>query len=208
MTLQVIGAGLGRTGTLSLKLALEQLGLGPCYHMLEVFKNPAAPDWWSAAADGAPDWEKIFEGYGATVDWPSASFYAQLAQAYPQAKVILTERDPEAWFASTQATIFQGPYTPDSDDPFRRMTWKVIGSLFDGRMSDHDHVIDVYLRHNAKVRETIPADRLLVYDLKQGWAPLCAFLGVPAPDSPMVHVNTTQEFIEKIRPNIPAAPVA
>lgn len=95
MTLEVIGAGLGRTGTLSLKLALEQLGFGPCYHMTEVFKNLPAAGWWVDAADGRPDWEKIFQGYRAAVDWPSATFYAELAAAYPGAKVILTERDPE-----------------------------------------------------------------------------------------------------------------
>ncbi|MDE2487101.1 MAG: sulfotransferase family protein, partial [Alphaproteobacteria bacterium] len=106
MTLKVIGAGYGRTGTMSLKLALEQLGFGPCYHMVEVFKNPQAPAWWLEAADGRPDWAKIFNGYSATVDWPSATFYRELAEAYPDAKVILTERDPEAWFRSTQATIF------------------------------------------------------------------------------------------------------
>jgi Sulfotransferase domain len=106
MTLKVIGAGFGRTGTLSLKLALEQLGFGPCYHMVEVFKNPEAPGWWVDAADGNADWSKIFAGYDACVDWPAVTFYAALADAYPQAKVILTERDPEEWFRSTQATIF------------------------------------------------------------------------------------------------------
>jgi hypothetical protein len=103
MALHVIGAGFGRTGTLSLKLALEQLGLGPCYHMVEVFKNPQAIDWWIEAADGRPHWERIFEGYRACVDWPAATFYASLAEAYPAAKIVLTVRDPEAWFRSTQA---------------------------------------------------------------------------------------------------------
>src|ERR1700752_4054595 len=105
MTLSVIGAGFGRTGTMSLKLALEQLGLGPCYHMIEVFKNPKAPGYWEAAAHGQPvEWEEVFDGYGSTVDWPSATFYRELAEAYPAAKVVLTLRDPKAWFASTQAT--------------------------------------------------------------------------------------------------------
>src|ERR1700755_877814 len=102
MPLSVIGAGFGRTGTLSLKLALEQLGFGPCYHMVEVFKTPKAPGYWEAAADGRPvDWDQVFEGYRATVDWPSATFWRELAEAYPEAKVILTLRDPESWFAST-----------------------------------------------------------------------------------------------------------
>ena len=103
MSLDVIGAGFGRTGTMSLKLALEQIGFGPCYHMIEVFRNPAAPGMWEAVADGRTrDWEKIFAGFRSTVDWPSATYYKQLAEAYPKAKVILSQRDPEAWFRSTQ----------------------------------------------------------------------------------------------------------
>ena len=196
MPLSVIGAGYGRTGTMSLKLALEQLGLGPCYHMYEVFQNPAAPGYWEAAADGQPmDWGTVFAGFGATVDWPSATFYETLASAYPDAKVILTERDPEAWWKSTQATIFNwdapGAAIPE---PFLRMVQKVVGALFDQRIHDHDHVISVFKRHNARVREVIPPERLLVYEIADGWAPLCDFLGVPAPDGPMPKVNTTEEF--------------
>ncbi|MDB5448832.1 MAG: hypothetical protein JWQ97_4149 [Phenylobacterium sp.] len=194
MPLSVIGAGFGRTGTLSLKLALEQLGLGPCYHMLEVFKDPKAPGYWEAAADGRPvDWETVFKGFASSVDWPSATFYRELAQAYPQAKVVLTVRDPEAWFASTQATIFKADFS-NADDPWQRMAMKVIGDLFDRRMHDKDRLIEVYNRHNATVREVIPSERLLVYDVAEGWAPLCAFLGVPVPDGPMPKVNSTEEF--------------
>lgn len=193
MTLKVIGAGLGRTGTMSLKLALEQLGFGPCYHMVEVFKNPQAPRWWVEAAEGRPDWERIFEGYAATVDWPNATFYAELADHYPDAKVILTERDPEAWFRSTQQTIFAEGSSPPVAD-FGEMNEKVIRRLFGGRMHDHDHVIDVYQRHNAEVRRRIPAERLLVYQVAQGWEPLCAFLGVDIPETPMPKVNSTEEF--------------
>ncbi len=194
MTLKVIGAGYGRTGTMSLKLALEQLGFGPCYHMVEVFKNPEAPQWWVEAADGKPDWEKIFAGYNATVDWPNATFYAELAQAYPQAKVILSVRDPEAWFTSTQATIFP-EVLPADDTPFGRMFLKVIARLFDNRLRDHDHVIAQFDRHNAGVRARIPAERLLVYEAAQGWGPLCAFLGVPVPDAPMPKANSTEDFL-------------
>ena len=200
MTLRVIGAGFGRTGTHSLKLALEQLGFGPCYHMVEVFKNPVAVQWWIDAADGAPDWPKIFNGYRATVDWPSVTFYAQLASANPDAKVILTERDPEDWFRSTQATIFPNATPPDGDAPFDRMFRKVIGALFDDRMRDHDHVIDVFRRHNAEVRRRIAPERLLVYEVAQGWAPLCEFLGVPVPDTPMPKTNTTEEFQARVGP--------
>jgi len=181
---------------MSLKLALEQLGLGPCYHMVEVFKNPQAPDWWyEAAMDPAKaDWAKIFKGYCATVDWPNATYYKELADAYPKAKVILTERDAEDWFASTQATIFADRGPVDLDAPFPRMVRKVVFELFDSRMHDKDHVISVYRAHNAKVRETIAPERLLVYHVSDGWEPLCEFLGVAVPDGPTPKVNSRDEF--------------
>lgn len=198
MALSVIGAGFGRTGTLSLKLALEQLGFGPCYHMVEVFKNPKAPGYWEAAADrDAVDWAEVFAGYGATVDWPSATFYRELAEAFPEAKVVLTLRDPQAWFASTQATIFQHGFD-NAADPFQRMVSKVIGRLFDQRLHDEAHAIEVFNRHNETVRRAIPAERLLVYDVAEGWAPLCAFLGVEAPDTPMPRVNAKEDFARHI----------
>jgi hypothetical protein len=203
MPLKVIGAGFGRTGTLSLKLALEQLGFGPCYHMVEVFKHDAA-SLWVDASEGRPDWERIFDGYNSTVDWPSATYWRELAEAYPDAKVILTERDAEAWFASTQATIFPHETPPDDDVPFNRMFRQVIGRLFDQRMREHDHVIDVYRRHNAEVKASLPPERLLVYEVAQGWGPLCEFLDVPVPAEPMPNVNTTEEFrlrrADRVRP--------
>lgn len=198
MTLKVIGAGFGRTGTLSLKLALEQLGFGPCHHMVEVFKNPPSIAWWEAAADGKPDWAKIFDGFVSTVDWPSATFWRELAAAYPEAKMILTVRDPQAWFKSTQATIFKHMAERDPEDPFTRMVLKVVGDLFDRRMDDRERLIAVYEAHNAEVRATIPPERLLVYEVAQGWGPLCAHLGVPVPDAPMPKVNSREDFGREI----------
>jgi hypothetical protein len=199
MPLSVIGAGFGRTGTMSLKLALEQLGMGPCYHMSEVFKNPAAPGYWEAAADGKPvDWEEVFAGYRSTVDWPSATFYKELADAYPDAKVILTVRDPEAWFMSTQATIFASRIFEDATSDWGRMVLKVVGDLFDREMSNKAKLIDVYNRHNETVQRVIPAQRLLVYDLSEGWNPLCRFLGVPVPDEPMPNTNSTEDFKRRL----------
>lgn len=198
MPLSVIGAGLGRTGTLSLKLALEQLGFAPCYHMVEVFKDPQAPDFWAAAAERSPpDWEVIFEGYRASVDWPGARFWRELADAYPAAKVILTVRDEEDWFASTQATIFQRSYE-NAPDKFHQMLEKVIGSLFDQKINDKDRVIDFYRRHNEMVRQVIPPERLLVYNVAEGWAPLCRFLGVPAPVAPFPRVNGKDDFVRHV----------
>lgn len=198
MSLQVIGAGFGRTGTMSLKLALEQLGFGPCHHMVEVFAHPESLPLWSEAADGRADWDRIFKGYRAAVDWPTATFYEELATHYPGAKVILTERDPESWFKSTQATIFAREFPPESDDPWINMVMKVVGDLFGRRMHDKDTLLTVYEAHNARVREVIPADRLLVYNVAQGWAPLCEFLGVAVPEGPIPKVNSTEEFQRNI----------
>jgi len=195
MPLRVIGAGLGRTGTMSLKLALEQLGFGRCYHMMEVFVLPKAPDRWRRAAAGeAVDWEEVFEGFGATVDWPSAQFYRELAARYPDAKVILTVRDPEAWFRSTQATIFSDPTFARSPEPWRAMVAKVITTPLGGRLDDHDTLIARFNAHNDEVKRVIPKDRLLVFEASQGWGPLCAFLGVPAPDQPFPRTNTTEDW--------------
>jgi hypothetical protein len=208
MTLRVIGSGFGRTGTMSLKLALDQLGVGPCYHMVEVFKNPAAPDMWSAAADDPAhaDWGKIFDGYNATVDWPNATYFKELADAYPAGKVVHTERDAEDWYASTQATIFADRGPMDPEQPFPRMLGKVIFRLFDGRMHDKDHLISVYEAHNARVRETIPPERLLVYHVSDGWDPLCDFLGVPVPEGGTPKVNSREEFAAMVAGGGPGGP--
>jgi len=196
MTLKVIGAGFGRTGTMSLKLALEQLGFGPCYHMAEVFKNQAWDLWYEVSKDPArADWATIFQGYNSTVDWPNATYYRELAEVYPDAKVILTERDPDEWFDSTQATIFaRMPTEPGAPDGFPRMVSKVVCELFDYRMHDRAHCTAVFKAHNAKVREVIPADRLLVYHVSDGWEPLCRFLGVEPPTEAMPKVNSREEF--------------
>lgn len=198
MTLKVIGSGFGRTGTMSLKLALETLGFDPCYHMVEVFKNPPAFDWWyEASQDPAhADWGKIFAGYDATVDWPNATYYRELADAYPDAKVVHTERDPDDWFDSTQATIFNNPF--EGDAGFPRMIRAVVGELFGQDLHDRDRCIAVYNAHNNAVRQTIPAERLLVYHVADGWAPLCDFLGVEAPEGPMPKVNSREEFAARM----------
>jgi len=197
MTLSVIGAGLGRTGTMSLKRALEALGVGRSYHLFEVFQIPEAPQQWIDAAEGRPDWEAIFRGFSATVDWPSATFYKELAAAYPQAKVILSRRDPEEWWESTQATIFARDISDPPASTWDLMAKTTVYSLFNGRMHDRDHMISVFERHNEEVRRTIPAERLLVYEASQGWAPLCEFLGLPMPAEEMPKVNTREEFIAR-----------
>ena len=196
MTLKIIGAGLGRTGTLSLKQAIDALNLGPCHHMMEVFKHPEQPALWAAAADGSPDWEKVFAGYRAAVDWPVAGFYRDMLAEYPDAKFILTVRDPERWFVSTQETIFRfmEQRLNDPADAWGRMIRKVIVEPMGGDLHDRAKLIEHYLAHNEAVAKTIPAKQLLTYRVADGWAPLCAFLGVPEPDLPFPNVNSTEEF--------------
>lgn len=209
MPLEVIGAGLGRTGTLSLKVALEELGFVRCYHMTEVFANPAHVAQWESAARGeAVDWEALFQGYRATVDWPGCNFYREFLERYPDAKVILTVRDPEKWHASALATIYSvrtafpswlKPFLPPAR--FLKMADRLIWNrMFDGRFEDKDHAIAVYHRHNDEVRRLVPPEKLLVYEVREGWAPLCTFLGIPIPEGkPFPHVNDTAEFRTRFR---------
>lgn len=201
MALSVIGAGFGRTGTLSLKFALEKLGFGPCYHMLEIINNPDRADDWYRAGIGEPvDWDQVFDGYRSTVDWPSTQFYAQLAEHYPEAKIILTVRDPEKWHQSGENTIFRAlRMTMNSDDPEvqkrGRMAQKVVlEQAMEGKIDDKEALIEVFNRHIETVKATIAPERLLVYELAEGWDPLCDFLGVPVPDEPMPRVNSSEEF--------------
>ncbi len=195
MSLKIIGAGLGRTGTLSLKLGLEQLGFGPCYHMVEVMLHPEAAALWINAADGNPNWEAIFKGYAATVDYPGCAFWRQLADFYPDAKVLLTVRDPEDWFESTQATIF----SPESvkrlgATPMRPFFEKTAWRTFGDRIHDRQFMVDHFKRHNEEVERSVPADRLLVYEVKQGWEPLCRFLNVSVPSTPFPRRNSREEM--------------
>jgi len=195
MTLSVIGAGLGRTGTASLKVALEMLGLGNCHHMSEVFGSPEQIDFWVKAANGKPDWPAIFKGYGAAVDFPAAAFWRELADFYPNAKIILSLRDPEKWYESTQETILSPMMSAGLNRmPFAPVVKGVVHRFFDNEIHDHDHLISTFNRHNAEVKKAIPKDRLLVFEAKEGWAPLCAFLGKPVPAEPYPRVNSKEEM--------------
>lgn len=206
MTLGVLGAGFGRTGTLSLKLALERLGFGPCYHMLEVMAHPEHSPLWSAAGDGEPvDWDTLFEGYRAAVDWPACRFWRELAQAFPAARIILSVREPERWYESARATIFQAmqlplpPEAPEWVRAQRDMARKlVLEQTFGGRFEDRDHAIAVYQQHNRDVERAFSPDRLLVHEPAQGWQPLCEFLDTPVPDAPYPRVNSTEEFQSRL----------
>ena len=194
MALKVIGAGLGRTGTLSLKLALEQLGFGPCYHMTEVLMEPSRGVLWVRAADGQADWDAIFAGYESMVDYPGCSFWRELAQFYPSAKVLLSVRKPQDWFDSTQQTIFSDEHNkPFLKSALAEFFDKTVFNKYRDRIHDRDFMISAFERHNAEVQRMVSADRLLVYEVTQGWPPLCKFLGVPTPDSPFPRVNSREE---------------
>lgn len=201
MSLAVVGACIGRTGTNSLKLALERLGFGPCHHMFEVASNPDQLPYWEALARGeSVDWREVFAGYKACVDWPSARFWREIWEVFPDAPVILTLRDPESWFASVQKTILPSmrSQVDMEDGPQRRrsaMAHALIAEqTFAGRMDDFDHATGVYRNYVEDVRRTVPAGRLLEFDVKQGWEPLCAFLGVAVPEEPFPLTNTTEQF--------------
>ena len=202
MGLKVIGAGFGRTGTNTLKVALEMLGFGPCYHMYEVIPRPEHIAVWQKAAEGElPDWDALFEGFNSGVDWPISAFWRELSAFYPDAKIILSERDAEAWFASINKTIFETWRQQDAEDNFtilRNMTRALIKEgVFGGDIENKAHVIDVYKKNSADVRAAFGPDRLLTFDPNQGWGPLCAFLGVDVPSEPFPHTNTTKDFLSR-----------
>ncbi|MDP4511526.1 sulfotransferase family protein [Nonomuraea turcica] len=208
--LKVIGAGFPRTGTSSMKAALERLGFGPCYHMFEILMNPSHVDKWLPVTTGVPiDWDQVLRGYQSTQDWPASHFWREQAEVYPDAKIILTVRDPHRWYASMQALIANGPgrkLPPSLPD----RAAAVFGALarfgpvmdhigqsvfgegwrFSDGMPDEDLAVDAFHRHIAMVQESLPADRLLVFDVRDGWEPLCRFLDVEAPaDEPFPHLN-------------------
>ena len=201
--MDVIGAGFGRTGTLSLKIALEMLGLGPCLHMMPVLDDPERATLFRRAAEGdLVSLDQALEGYRSTVDWPGAYFWRELVQRHPEAKVVLTTRDPAKWYDSAEQTIFRAAMRHrDSGGPattFARMafatTWD---GTFKGRFADRDFAISVFEEHNEAVRREVPAERLLEFEVSEGWQPLCDFLGVPIPDEEFPRLNDTQAFQER-----------
>ncbi|MEZ4451932.1 MAG: sulfotransferase [Nannocystaceae bacterium] len=209
MTVQVIGAGFGRTGTLSMKAALERLGFDRCHHMSEVFAHPETAAIWDAANRGEPvDWRGLLAGYRATVDWPSCTFYRELMAVYPDAKVVLTIRDPERWYESVHETIYrlstESPWWLARIVPLlgvvtgmaRRLVWV---RTFGGRFEDRAHALAVWRAHIAEVKATVPPERLLVYEVSEGWGPLCEFLGVPVPDEPFPRLNDRAVMLKRVR---------
>ena len=197
MPLDVIGVGFGRTGTMSLKLALERLGFGPCHHMTEVLRRQTADVWAEAAAGKPMEWDAIFAGYRATVDWPACHYWRELAAHWPAAKIILTTRDAESWYRSTQETIFgEIPrQVLGSGTSFERVLRAIADRDFGGSFTDRDKLIAGYERHVAEVLALAPPDRFFAFNVADGWLPLCEFLGVLAPAEPFPRANERAEFM-------------
>jgi Sulfotransferase domain len=207
--MKVIGAGFGRTGTMSQKAALEMLGFGPSFHMIDLIREPEPLPYWQAAANGEQvDWTEALDGWESTVDWPGCTWWEQMAETWPDVPILLSVRDPEAWYRSTLNSIHEakemalrgelggGEDAEDAPDPaviqfINGMIWN---GTFEGRFADKEFAIDVFNRHNEDVKRKAPADRLLVWDIKEGWGPLCDFLGVDVPAEPMPHLNDTESF--------------
>ena len=196
MTLKVVGAGVGRTGTLSLKMALERLLGGTCHHMIELFGHPEEIPGWTAAIQGERvDWRQLLGRYVAQVDWPGASFWPELSEAFPDALVLLSVRDPEEWYRSATNTIFGGLQGGASGgDAWMSSMLKLFEDRFCSDLANKDAMIEAFERHNDQVRSTIPANRLLEWTPADGWGPICERLGVAVPDEPFPVSNTTTEF--------------
>ncbi len=197
--MQIFGAGVGRTGTLSLKLAINRLGLGPCHHMEVVLQNMSRQvPLWSGALDGSLDWDAIYEGFHSAVDWPTAGFFRELIKAYPTAKFILTHRSPERWANSYSSTIQKLIAGRDQAPPEMRdwleMAHRVVTRTGFPDTLDQAGLIDAFVAHVESVKQAIPADQLLVYQVKEGWGPLCDFLEVSPPDETFPHTNKHEEF--------------
>jgi hypothetical protein len=218
MALKVIGAGLGRTGTMSLKLALEQLGYDKCYHMYELINDPSRLKYWKQLKNtNQTDYELLFKGYQSAVDYPACAFYQELLDQYPNAKVVLTVRDPEQWYESVKKTIYSaspksaaeiiriiflsltnrhvqsfGPVLQFGDS----LVWK---KHFNGKFKDKAYAIVRYLNHIEEVKKFVPADQLLIFNVQEGWAPLCNFLGKEIPALPFPKTNDTKAFEGKIK---------
>lgn len=201
--MRVIGAGLGRTGTNSLKLALEQLLGGPCYHMFELFQRPQDAAVWQAGVDGKPaDWHALFDGWAATVDWPGAPLFDQLADAFPEAKVLLSVRDGDAWYRSMDSTIFAlmraSAESGTPPDDTGRMVQSQFAKWLTLNFDDKAEVLAAFDRHNQRVRDTIPADRLIEWHTGEGWESICAGLDLPIPEAPFPHANAGEDFTNTV----------
>ncbi|MBO0853716.1 MAG: hypothetical protein J2P18_08110 [Nocardia sp.] len=206
--MKVLGVGFGRTGTSSISGALRQLGFGPCLHMFDIIGDERQSRRWLAAFEnGVDDWDSLLAGYNSTMDWPGSFFWRDLITTYPEAKVILTRRDEDAWLTSFSNTLLpiwknvrQSKFDefPDHMQTTARMIQRLANGVFGPLLDDSEKMKAAYNQHNADVVDAVEANRLLVFDAKQGWDPLCEFLEVPVPDTDFPHVNDTRSFLETV----------
>ncbi|MBI1171798.1 sulfotransferase family protein [bacterium] len=204
MTLRVIGAGFGRTGTSSMKLALQTLGLGPCHHMKVLLDDPAQQALWNGFVAGqTPDWDQAFAGFNSAVDWPSAYYWQSLARHYPDAKVLLTLRSPESWWESYSKTILTHVNRTRGTGSW--IDEVICKTVMRGQPEDRATALAAFNANTAAVRAAIPADRLIVHEAGDGWGPLCKGLDLPEPAEPYPHVFTTAEFLAQHAARMAAA---
>ena len=214
MTIELIGAGLPRTGTLTQKVAFEQLGLAPCYHWVDLLADLDQLPVWERAMDGEADWPAIFGSARSTADWPGGYFYRELADAYPDAKVLLSVRNPESWERSFRETIWEMSYgrsvmallaqaRAEVDPVWRRylafverMFWGPEGTFAAG--AEPAQLIEQMQAHTEQVKRTIAPERLLVWEVGEGWGPLCSFLGVEEPAGALPHANDRETFLDRV----------
>jgi hypothetical protein len=213
--MKLIGAGMPRTGTLTQKVALEMVGLGPCYHMVDVLADLDQAKLWQRALDGEAPWGQIFDGFNSTVDWPGGYFYRELIDVYPEAKVLLSVREPQAWERSMRDTVWAvrhgeslvrllssaqahvNPQWRGFLEMIDRLVWEGEGTFASGH-AEPQQLIDTMIRHNQEVEGNVPSERLLVWSVEEGWQRLCEFLEVPVPEQPFPHVNDRTEFLNRV----------
>jgi hypothetical protein len=200
MPLKIVGSGLGRTGTKSMQTALNMLGFGPCHHMVEVFRQPETMALWIEASKGKDVWDEIFKDYQSAVDYPTAAFWRQLADKYPDAKVLHTTRDADQWYESAYSTILS-PNSPASraGSGVQAEFFASFAGQIRPHMEDRAYMTDYFRKHDAEVKATIAPERLLVYEAGSGWEPLCRFLGAPVPKEPYPSENSRAEFIARVQ---------
>ena len=202
MTLSIVGAGFGRTGTTSQKAALNQLGLGPCYHFDEILENPGHDQLWLDVVGGKQvDWRALFKDYQSTVDWPGCYYWKELAAEFPDAKVLLSMRDFDSWYDSAAKTLYRTMTTDFSKAPqgqynvLKMSCDMILEDTFHGRFEDKAYANEIYEQHYADVIKGIDPERLLTYQISEGWAPLCEFFGKPVPDAPFPYENSLSEYL-------------
>jgi len=213
MSIKIIGAGFPRTGTTTLKRSLETLGHNRVYHMKELLVNPDRLQYWKTLDEtGTTDWDSLYDGYDATVDFPAYPWYKEHMLQYPDAKVVLTVRDFEDWYKSVYSTVYQaGPQTPIEKikmigklltnsrvrnvvSCIKLFKKKFFAQEMSGKFLDKEHAKGVWDGHLAAVKAHVPEDKLLIYDVREGWAPICKFLGVEEPSEPLPHLNKKENF--------------